>query len=96
MSLQSLRQIQITISDPLYHWFSHEANRRSQKVSDVVRIALEDYARQYDLAQTRTWKLCGVYSVTEPEAAYIVGSDEMGAPITNFAEHVDDVIYKGD
>ena len=76
MSLQALRQIQITIPDPLYHWFFHEANRRSQKVLDVVRIALEDYGRQYDLAQTRTWKLCGAYGITEPEAAYIVGSDE--------------------
>jgi len=48
-----------------------------------------------DLTQTRTWQLCGAFTVAEPELEYLIGSDETGAPITHYAEYVDDVLYGG-
>ncbi len=96
MSTQQMsRRLEITISDTLYQWLSREAQRRAQDVSTVAQTALEYYAQQFDLTQTRTWQLCGAFSIAEPEPEYLVGSDEMGSPITNYAEHVDDVLYKG-
>ncbi len=56
---------------------------------------LKEYAQQFDLSKTRTWELCGAFTVAEPEAEYVVGSDETGSPTTNYAEHVDDVLYMG-
>lgn len=46
------------------------------------------------LDKPRTWELCGSLMVAEPEADYVVSSDESGRPITNYAEHVDDVLYQ--
>jgi len=90
------RQLEITVSEPPYQWLFHEAQRRAQRVSTVVQAALEQYAQQFDLTQTRTWELCGTLAVAEPEPEYIVGSDEVRDPTTNYAEYVDDVLYKGD
>ncbi|MBL7063918.1 MAG: hypothetical protein ISS49_06870 [Anaerolineae bacterium] len=89
------RQLEITLPNPLYQWLFREAHRRAQDISAVVRTALEQHAQRFDLTQTRTWQLCGAFTVAEPEPVYIVGSDETGAPTTNYAEHVDDVLYKG-
>lgn len=47
------------------------------------------------LEKPRTWELCGTLMVAELEADYVVSSDESGRPITNYAEHVDDVLYRG-
>jgi metal-responsive CopG/Arc/MetJ family transcriptional regulator len=93
---QMSRQLEITLSETLYQWLSREARRRTEDVSTVVQTALEQYAQQFDLTQTRTWELCGAFTVAEPEPQYIVGSDEAGSPITNYVEHVDDVLYKKD
>ena len=60
----------------------------------MVQFTLEQYAQPFDLTRTRTWQLCGTFTIAEPEPEYVVGSDETGAPITNYAEHVDDVLYK--
>ena len=96
MSLQPMsRQLEITLPNPLYQWLFREARRRAQDMSTVVQTALEQYAQQFDLTQTHTWQLCGAFTVAEPEPEYIVGADETGAPTTNYAEHVDDVLYRG-
>jgi len=92
---QASRQLEITISETLYQWLSREAERRAQNVSHVVQTMLERYAQQFDLTRTRTWELCGAFTVTEPEPEHFVDLDETGTPITNYAEHVDDVLYKG-
>jgi hypothetical protein len=92
---QTSRQLEITISEMLYQWLFREAQRRAQDISSVVQTALEEYARQFDLTRTRTWELCGAFAVAEPEPEYLVGSDETGSPTTNYAEHVDDVLYGG-
>lgn len=95
MSTQQMsRQIEITISDTLYQWLSREAQRRAQDISAVAQVALEYYAQRFDLTRTRTWQLCGAFTIPEPETEYIVGFDETGSPITNYAEHVDEVLQK--
>lgn len=68
MSTQQMsRQIEIAISDALYQWLSREAQRRAQDISTVVQAALEYYAQRFDLTQTRTWQLCGAFTIAEPE-----------------------------
>ena len=96
MSTQQMsRQLEITLSETLYQWLFHEAQHRAQDISSVVQTALEQYAQQFDLTRTRTWELCGAFTVAETEPEYLVGSDETGPPTTNYAEHVDGVLYKG-
>jgi metal-responsive CopG/Arc/MetJ family transcriptional regulator len=89
------RQLEITISETLYQWLFREAQRRAQNISNVVQAVLEQYVQQFDLTRTRTWELCGTFTVAEPEPEYLVGLDETGPPITNYAEHVDAVLYRG-
>lgn len=90
---QAPRQIEITIPEPLYQWLSREAQHRAQDISALIRTALEQYAGQFDLTQTRTWQLCGAFTIAEPEEEYV--DSETEPPTTNYAEHVDDVLYKG-
>ncbi len=89
---QASRQLEITISETLYQWLSREAQRRDQNVSSVVQAVLEQHAQPFDLTKTRTWELCGAFTVAEPE--HLVDPDETESPVTNYAEHVDDVLYK--
>jgi metal-responsive CopG/Arc/MetJ family transcriptional regulator len=93
---QKSQQLKITIPDTLYQRLLQEAQRRAQDISIVIQTALEQYVQQFDLTQTQTWHLCGTFTIAEPDSEYIVGSeDETGSPITNYAEHVDDILYKG-
>ena len=66
----------------------------ARDVSSVVQAVLEEYVEEFDLTRTRTWELSGTLAVAEPEPEYLVGVDETGSPVTNTAEHVDDVLYK--
>ncbi|MCX6031671.1 MAG: type II toxin-antitoxin system Phd/YefM family antitoxin [Chloroflexi bacterium] len=73
------------------------ASARAAHLSDAEVDELIERARTeqaaFDITQTRTWALRGTLEVAEPEPEYIVGRDEQGRPITNYAEHVDDVLY---
>lgn len=65
-------------------------------VQDIVLKALENYVEaesDFSITQTQTWQLCGALELSEPEADYIVGQDEHGRVVTNYAEHVDDLLY---
>ena len=46
----------------------------------------------FTITQTRTWQLCGTLEVSEPEPEYVSGKDEQGQIITNYAEHVNEVL----
>lgn len=89
----------IDLPPRLYRWLSDEAMRRSVSMEQVVRLALdqliETEKKDYDVRQTRTWQLCGALEVSEPDPEYGVGRDAKGQEITNYAEHVDDVLYRG-
>jgi len=66
---------------------------------EVVLQALEKYLQEtktdIDITKSRTWQLCGAFEVSEPTPEEIVGRDENGQIITNFAENIDRVIYQG-
>lgn len=72
-----------------------QLERTGYPVQDIVVKALEHYI-QADLptiTQTQTWQLCGTFEVSDPAPEYIVGRDEKGQVVTNYAEKVNDVLY---
>ena len=48
----------------------------------------------FDITQTQTWHLCGTLEVSKPDPEYVVGRNEQGQVITNYAEHVDNILYR--
>ena len=92
-------RVQLDLSPALYRWLVNEASRRSAPLDQVVRQMLEDFAQtekpEFDITQTRTWQLCGALEVSEPDFEYVVGRDAQGHEITNYAEHADDLLYRG-
>jgi hypothetical protein len=67
-----------------------------QPLQDIILQAVEAYVSAQppvDLTQTQTWKLCGQLQVSSPAVEFIVGQDEQGQPLTNYAEHIDEVLY---
>lgn len=66
-----------------------------QPVQDVVLKALEQYieAEGFSLTKTQTWQLCGSLQIKDPAASYIIGKDNQGQSVTNYAEHIDEVLY---
>lgn len=97
--LMPVHHIQLDLSPALYRWLVNEAARRSVPLDQVVRQMLEQVAQterpEFDITQTRTWQLCGTLKVAEPELEYVVGRDDQGHEITNYAENVDDLLYRG-
>jgi hypothetical protein len=93
----SSKFIQLELSPHLYEWLRREVQKRGVEISDVVTEILTEYVQeqgtQFDITQTRTWALCGTLEIAEPDTEYIVGHDEEGRIITNYAENVDDMLY---
>ena len=91
-------RVQLDLSPALYRWLVSEAARRSAPLDQVIQQMLEQFAQteqpDFDITQTRTWQLCGTLEVSEPDLEYIVGRDAEGDEITNYAEHVDDLLYR--
>jgi hypothetical protein len=82
----------VEIPDPLLS----KLQETGQPLQNIIVQAVEAYisAQQPpDLTQTQTWKLCGRLQVSLPTTEYIVGQDEQGKPLTNYAEHIDEVLY---
>lgn len=50
--------------------------------------------REFNFKHTRMWELCGTLTVAEVEPEFVVGLDSAGQPVTNYAEHVDEVLYR--
>jgi len=92
-------RVQFDLSPALYRWLVNEAARRSAPLDQIIPQMLEHFAQteepDFDITQTRTWQLCGALEVSEPDPEYIVGRDAQGHEITNYAEHVDDLLYRG-
>lgn len=47
----------------------------------------------FDMTKTDIWAMSGSLKIAEPKAKYIVGRDKEGKPITNYAQHVDEILY---
>ena len=93
-------QIQLNLPDALDQWLRSETQRQGMTIDQIVYLALERYAQDkgttFDITQTQTWQLCGALSISEPDPEYISGRNERGEVITNYAEHVDDLLYGRD
>ncbi|MSP11807.1 MAG: hypothetical protein EXR62_02500 [Chloroflexi bacterium] len=92
-------RVQLDLPPELYRWLMDEAARRSVPLDQVVRQMLERVAQtekvDFDITQTLTWQFCGALEVFEPDLEHIVGRDAQGHEITNYAEHVDALLYRG-
>lgn len=93
----TIREITIPLQERLYEWLSQETKRRGLPLSDVVTDILSEYAQEqdhaFDMTKTRTWELRGSLAVAETEEQYSVEHDAAGQPLTNYSEHVDDILY---
>jgi hypothetical protein len=58
----------------------------------VFRFSLAQNNMQLDLADSLTWNLCGKFEVPSPESQS--SQSEHKQTITNYAEHVDDILYR--
>lgn len=73
-----------------------QLSETGQPLEEVVLKALQQYIQVtpvVPITQTQTWQLCGALEISAPEAQYVLGQDESGRSITNYAEHIDDVLY---
>jgi hypothetical protein len=65
-----------------------------QPAQEVVLQAIEQYLETGSMSQrlSQTWELCGSLEISHPGAQYIVGQNEQRQAVTNYAEHVDEVL----
>jgi len=91
--------IHLEIPDYLYQWLSVKTEQRGVTLDQMLHEALDLYAQTegalYEITRTRTWELCGALRLAETEPQYVVARDEAGDTVTDYAEHVDDVLYRG-
>jgi hypothetical protein len=86
-----MTQITIEIPDELMSLLE----QKNSPLQEIVIKALENYveSESSEITKTRTWELCGSLSVSEPDPKYIIGEDDRGHIITNYAENIDEVLY---
>ncbi|CCI12087.1 conserved hypothetical protein [Microcystis aeruginosa PCC 9806] len=86
-----MTQILIEIPDELIS----RLQEQKSSVQEIVIKALENYvqAELLDITKTRTWELCGSLEIVQPEPKYIIGQDNRGQVVTNYAENIDEIIY---
>ena len=86
-----MTQILIEILDQLIS----QLQGQNCSVQEIVIKALENYVKTEltDITKTRTWALCGSLEIDQPEPKYIIGQDNQGQPITNYAENIDESFY---
>ena len=73
-----------------------EIEQIGQPIQAVIVQAVEAYVlknHRSSVMQTQTWQLCGTLQVAKPDAQAIVGQDDQGNLITNYAEQVDTFLY---
>jgi len=100
-SSQSMKRhpIHWDIPDYLYQWLSGKTRQRGVTLDQILNEALDSYAQSqgaaFDITHTHTWALCGALKVAEIEPEYEVAHSPGENGVTNYAEHVDDVLYRG-
>jgi len=79
-----------------------EAVSKSQNTSDASPDNINnepdisgDLEKEYpDITKTNTWKLCGSLEVEKTDPRHIMGRDNNGHIITNYAEHIDEILIE--
>lgn len=61
-------------------------------VLQAIEQYLEDQPSSTPQRSSKTWELCGSLEISDPETQYMVGRNEQGQAVTNYAEHVDEVL----
>jgi hypothetical protein len=86
-----MAKITLEISDELMS----RLEQRSSSLQEIVTKALETYleTESLEITQTLTWQLCGSLEISELDPQYILGKDNQGRVITNYAENIDQVLY---
>jgi hypothetical protein len=86
-----MAKITLEISDELMS----RLEQRSSSLQEIVTKALETYleTESLEITQTLTWQLCGSLEISELDPQYILGKDNQGRVITNYAENTDQVLY---
>ena len=86
-----MTQILLEIPDELIS----RLQEQKSSVQEIVIKALENYLQTKlpDITKTRTWELCGGLEINQPEPKYIIGQDNRGQVVTNYAENIDEIIY---
>jgi hypothetical protein len=59
-----------------------------QPLQETVLRAVEQYLRNQPKPITQTRQLMGTIKIPDPDPAFIVGYDQQGNPITNYAERI--------
>jgi hypothetical protein len=88
-----MAQLIVEVPDEL----ASQLEQLGQPMQELVVRALQQYVRvehdQFVMTQTRTWQLAGTLEVANPEQSDRVEQSAEGVAHTNYAEHVDDVLY---
>lgn len=90
-------RVEVDLPPELHDWLARETQRKGMTMANMISFALTRYAEQqgavFNMTHTRTWQLCGTLEVAEPDPDYVTGQDDQGHLITNYAEHVDAVLF---
>ncbi len=67
---------------------------KQESLQNIFIKALENYleTENPNITQTRTWELCGSLEIPHPESQFVVEDREAGK-LTNYAEHIDKILY---
>lgn len=90
-----MAKLTIDIPDELVSKF----NSAGHSIEAVLLPALTQYLANSlvsrTITETRTWQLCGQFTVSEATSTSLLSENTDATEITNYAEQVDDVLYQG-
>jgi len=85
-----MNKVTLEIPDQLMN----QLQNQSDSLQNILLKALEAYLakEQSNLIKTKTWELCGSLEIPNPDPEFII-KDQEAELSTNYAEHIDDVLY---
>nr|WP_290227963.1 hypothetical protein [Trichocoleus desertorum] len=88
-----MAQLIVEVPDEL----ASQLEQLGEPVQELVVRVLQQYVEvernQFLMTQTRTWQLAGTLEVANPNQSDLAEQSGEGVIHTNYAEHVDDVLY---
>ncbi|MBE9145799.1 hypothetical protein [Planktothrix mougeotii] len=84
-----MNKITLEIPDRLMNLIREQ----SESIESILLKALEDYfsKESLDITKTKTWELCGSLEIPLPEPQFI--NHQSSELSTNYAEHIDEILY---
>jgi hypothetical protein len=87
-----MTSITIEIPEPLMSRIQASGQPPQAVVLHAIEQYLADRPSSMPQRSSKTWELCGSLEISQPETQYILGQNEQGQVVTNYAEHVDEVL----